>query len=398
MKCSSLSSYEYQTQFTLDEDEKIYCVNEYSDGFYCEIDSDAEWVSISKLPQQTQLTTCVDIGSTHLHALLLSSSKLMPEKQELILKAKKSGFFRLPYLYVKQLDIKHSEVCIKEEKHINIEVCQEILLEKHKSDQKLDNFVRFPDVIYPDMEIPVLIEKFEHCLYGGLFSDIQTLRVQNINNSNQLKPYIFDRDRTKVTYIDTNSKLNSRNAYKNFTKNPRVFSKCSSLKEPIHFITSLCKMNSNLPTGVLIKSTRGCGKRAIVRKSASKCGFNFKETSLFDIANIPALTRILEEAKSVVPCVLHIRQFADALNLMTFGQKEILNKVKDIFDDLFTETTLGTLIIILSSSNIQNIPGPLRNLFLKLEVTPPSENDRKFIVSALSDALNLDLDVNYISK
>ncbi|CAG9334390.1 PEX6 [Blepharisma stoltei] len=394
--CSDPLSYDYQIKYTLEGNEKILRASLKSEDFSCEINSEAHWISISKLPENTSLSTCLNIGTQHIHAILLSGSSLMPSRRKLYLKVRKGSDFRLPYKMIKELNIKNKDVCVREES-LNFETAQEVYIERCSSNLTTEEIIEFPDIIEANMDIPILIERSTHCLYGGLFTKTQTWKIASVNKSTENKPYLFDKHRTKISFANSKKRVGISNAYKCFTKNSAIFSKCESLKNPVRFIENFCKNYENVPIGIRIIGTRGCGKRAIVSKAAKKLGFNLLEVSLFDIASLPGISQTFEDAKALTPCILHIRQFSDALNLMTYGQKEISNKIADLFDSFSREITDFPLIIIISSSNIQTFPGFL-NSYAALEIHPPNEQDRIEILASLASHFNLDLDITYIAK
>eukprot|EP00359_Climacostomum_virens_P000251 CAMPEP_0204898838 /NCGR_PEP_ID=MMETSP1397-20131031/1512_1 /ASSEMBLY_ACC=CAM_ASM_000891 /TAXON_ID=49980 /ORGANISM="Climacostomum Climacostomum virens, Strain Stock W-24" /LENGTH=707 /DNA_ID=CAMNT_0052066725 /DNA_START=174 /DNA_END=2297 /DNA_ORIENTATION=+ len=235
-----------------------------------------------------------------------------------------------------------------------------------------------PSIVWNGQVFPVITEKADHAVYGGLFSNFAYWKVTSINKgTDKTSGYLI----TKSTRV-----LQAADLYERLLPNIIRTSvglgctlKIRSLLQRTNSLSRLMKCNQ-VGQSVFISGAQGSGKRTLVRLSADRAGLYVLEISGFDLSSLQDLEHYFEKSKN---CILHIRHFVEAWNLLNWGQTTdvLLRKCLELISQ-------SSFVIFSSSEPINSLPGPLRNTFnLTLELSAPDESTRAEVLAELNPDL-----------
>lgn len=323
---------------------------------------------VYKYPDPVEFTTCFELSGSHYHGLLETSSDLFaPDSPGQYFYATE-GSGRIPKQIAKNLGLKlGNKIVIRQ---IKPQKASEILLEPLFEDQIKPVI---PKLVHVGLEIPNKSSSV-HPIYGGVFFSGNIWKIIEINSNKQLIPFAYSRKTTKVQYLAPRERVLPINLYK-FHAEPGIIHKINTIKKLIPQVCRICKDKC----GIWLQSMRGCGKRALTYKIGSKIGYSIIEVSMYDYIILKDFEELLLNQRNY--SILHIRQFPEALELMAFGQDEIINKVKDLIKAYLDNPS--PQVLFLSSSNSSSLPGAIRNLFVPVSIPLPSPEDRDLILRAL---------------
>ena len=315
---------------------------------------------VYKYPSPIEFSTCIEISGVHHHAIIESSSDLLASESPCQYFYACEGPVKIPYISSKNLNLKIGDFAVI--RNIHPEKAKSIKIQPG-NDSKTKPEI--PKIIWPGMSI-VTNNQTNHSVYGGIFSNVEYWKVLEINGNSNQKPYVYSKSLTKIDIFPSEPSRFSTNLYKIHSEKG-ILSKLS-LKPTISHIISM----SQQKCGFWLQSLRGCGKRAIVYKAASKLGYSIKEVSQYNFITLKDFSELLTSQKPYT--ILHIRQFPEAISLMSIGQPEIILKIRDILASYLN--TESAQLIFLSSSNSSQLPNEIRNLFINITIKTPTAEDR----------------------
>jgi AAA+ superfamily predicted ATPase len=331
---------------------------------------------IYKAHPPKEFSTCIEVGSLHLHGFLKNSDDLRcPDTPGAYFYAS-PGPFILPRITAKSLGLsKGAKAVIR---NIKLETASEVHLQCLFSDQPQPCI---PKLIWKGLEIVPKTDN-PHPIYGGVFTQINSWLVVDIKARSPSPCYKYSKSFTKTVFLPPARRFLPKNLYK--LSNPAGI--CGKLSS----ISSASKTLANYSTSRCIfwlHSSRGCGKRAAVFKSGWLLSFPVQEVSMFAFTSLSSFEDLLSTQSG--SSILHVRHFPEALAQMSSGQAEVVFKVRDALGRYLGGAS-GRLLV-LSSSDGAVLPGVVRNLCVATQVGPPTAVDRERIVRLLHGECSRDV-------
>lgn len=325
---------------------------------------------VYKYPKPMRLNRKFEICGKYYEGLLLASSDLIaPDADGEYFRAEE-GENIIPYPIAKKFGLNIGDFVVMRPKVLKKAVV--LTVQPVFSNQLKPK--KFPKVIYQGMEI-VAEYTSKHEIYGGVFSACLPWIVTEINGNTEKGPFVYSKSSTKIQFLPGKPRITSKNPYKVYGEKG-IFTKLSGIKQAVARIIQV----SHQKCAIWLNARRGCGKRACVYKSASILGYHIAEVSMFTYIVLKDFEDLLTSQSDF--SLLHIRQFPEALALMTSGQPEVLLKVRDLLSNYLNIS--GPSVLFLSSSDSSQLPAVLRNILLSISIPTPNALDREIIFETLN--------------
>lgn len=324
---------------------------------------------IYKYPKPMEMSPCIELGGVHYHCLLESSSDLYADDSNGCYFYATEGPLRIPNYITETMGLEngHSVVVRK----VKLEKAREIKLLPLNCDYGRPEI---PYVVYAGLEVLRKPESL-HPIYGAVFSPAACWKVVEINGSSQINSYRYSKSQTKTVLLPQGVRKIPKNIFKVYCRED-IIDEISEIRKAVDVISKY----EDQKCAFWISGIRGCGKRAAVHRAAWELGYSTIEMSMYNFIVLKDFEALLTSQHDFT--ILHIRQFNEALNLMTSGQGEILLKVRDILVSYLN--LKKSALLVLSSSTSGQPPGVIRNWLIQIHINPPSSEDREIILSKLT--------------
>lgn len=263
-----------------------------------------------------------------------------------------------------------------------------------------DGCPKLPRFVYPGMTLVEYDKMYVHPLYGRIFTEFRYFTVTSIDQQTRRNLVYEVTDSTTVNKATGSTGYVDDIVYRCLSRGDDLFRISTTYSSYLDILVRTLEQakTGNRPT-VFIRGNPGCAKRALVRKTSLKSGFRIQEVSMFDYITFKNFKNLYKSFIDKGPIVLHIRHFIEALNLMSFGQAHIIDRMKSVFLKLWSLPSCFPIVTIISSNSTDALPKQLRNLFLeRLHLSTPDDKDRLLSLSILSKHFNIFPDLEDLSS
>jgi hypothetical protein len=284
----------------------------------------------------------------------------------------------LPRLYKQYLGVKKSDSVMFSATEDSPEAAEVVVSAVGESSQPF-KAKYLPEVVWPTMVFPVVHSTSTHAVYGGLFSSFSYWKVVSVNKASAGSAGFLVSPACRVLQAADSLEGVVPKCISNSVDLGCVFS-LPYFKAKVRGLTRLMKC-PHTGLSVFISGAEGSGKRALVRISAERAGCRLLELTGFDLASLQDLESSFQRAKG--NCVLYIRHFVEAWNILNWGQTsdQLQRKCIELM-------SVSGFVVFSSAEPLSSLPGPLRNKFsLTMELGAPDEDTRALVLSHLNPDL-----------
>jgi SpoVK/Ycf46/Vps4 family AAA+-type ATPase len=362
-------------------------------------------VEIRYLPElNLHLKPCYKLSGNHMHLELISSNaSLVPiDTTYRIIECIPGNIADNAVILSIQdadslgLDIHDTVVCKRFDKN-RVHTAKNI--ELSEIGEAREGIPKLPRFVYVGMKVVEYESKHVHPLYGRVFTDYRYFTILSINGDTRKHVVYEVESNTSLKKEENRGEFLDQIVYKVLNRGKDLFRSSKSYEQYLDRLEkTMIQVKTGVNSPVFIKGNPGCGKRALVRKASLKTGFLLKEVSMFDYISIKNFKKLYKSYINKFPVVIHIRHFIEALNLISFGQAHVIDRMKSVFLKLWSLQSSFPIVTVLSSSSTDSLPKQLRNLFLeRLDISTPDDKDRYLALSIISTNLKIHTDLNELS-